>query len=182
MVSPKTNTRLGKTSPSYSVAVVSGSSATLSCIARGAMWSQLFADEGGPAKPAGQRRKRAKRPLALAAKRRGQEQLDDLVGSVLESDKGHRGRHGGTPEEETCPRCHWIARKSEFGKHAPWCVPRPAFLGGHWRLGCKCCQWMHAARPKEGHQNTRRGSAMRSCSFAKFEFARTARCFDFFIL
>ena len=63
----------------------------------------------------------------------------DLVGSVHESDESHWRRHSGDPSSSTCGRCTYIRHKKELQDKYPWIRPRPAHMGGHWRLGCEVC-------------------------------------------
>ncbi len=53
----------------------------------------------------------------------------------------------------------------------PWLMPRPAHMGGHWRLGCDVCFWKKhnatkAVRAKAG----RRGNDDRNSTFANYNF------------
>ena len=108
------------------------------------------------------KRKKHGRPLAPM-------RPSELVGSVHESDADHWTRHSGQPSAMKCSRCHFIRHQAELQRVAPWCQPRPAFMGGHWRLGCDVCQWRVSSSTKE-HHTGRRGSAYRANVFAKFRF------------
>ena len=113
-----------------------------------------------------------KRPLKKARIRRpeveeGQE--DDLTGSVHESDVAHWSRHSAEPSSKKCCRCNYIRNKAQLHREHPWLKPRPSCMGGRWRLGCDCCKWMSSNSQQETHVG-RRGSKVRSSSFANFNF------------
>ena len=97
---------------------------------------------------------------------------DDFgVGDVFESDAKHWLRHRWTEESARCFRCHFIRNKIDLQAKMPWLAPRPAHLGGHWRLGCAVCHWRQSCAPQPTKRETRgsRGNDIRGNKFAKFE-------------
>ena len=97
------------------------------------------------------------------------EQEEDSAGSVHESDVAHWRRHSAEPSSKKCCRCNYIRNKAELHREHPWLKPRPSCMGGRWRLGCDCCKWMSSNSQQETHVG-RRGSKVRSCTFANFKF------------
>ena len=97
---------------------------------------------------------------------------DDFgVGDVFESDAKHWLRHRWTEESARCCRCHFIRNKTDLEAKMPWLAPRPAHLGGHWRLGCAVCHWRQSCAPQPTKRETRgsRGNDIRGNKFAKFD-------------
>ena len=95
-----------------------------------------------------------------------------IVGSVLTSDAAHWRHHRGRPDAAECCRCLAIQNADDLAREAPWCKPRPSYMGCHWRLGCDICAWEKTRAHKENH-NGRRGSDCRSNAFANYDVANS---------
>ena len=94
-------------------------------------------------KSRGAARKKAMKPSFQNPAVGGNDKLEQeiaLVGDVHESDASHWNRHMG-PSSSTCGRCLYIRHKAEFRREHPWLRPRPAHMGGPWRLGCDARHW-----------------------------------------
>ena len=108
-------------------------------------------------------------PLAHTSRNRT-ETVAPCVGSVLESDAAHWQAHRGKLGAETCCRCLYIQNKAQLQREAPWCSPRPGFMGGRWRLGCDVCAWNKTVQCREKHGSKRRGNDVRANFFASYSF------------
>ena len=99
----------------------------------------------------------------------GNDKPEQDVGSVHESDESHWKRHSGDPCRFYCCRCRYIRHKEEFRREFPWLGPRPARMGGHWRLGCDACHWMSKKSP--GARRELGWTFARARAWAGFEFS-----------
>ena len=103
-----------------------------------------------------EKRAKTKKAMITMASNGKTNKVEDLVGSVHESDFAHWMRHGDEPSSSTCGRCTFLRNKAEFRREYPWLTPRPTFMGGHWRLGCDVCSWRCKNSEREKHKREAR--------------------------
>ena len=108
---------------------------------------------------------------------KGNATQNDELGSVHEPDATHWKRHSSEPSSGKCCRCTFIRAKGELQREFPWASTRPVFMGGHWRLGCDVCAWMHSCATRENHSG-RRGCRVRGSKFAKYQFVYSGPIWD----
>jgi len=72
----------------------------------------------------------------------GTDSIAVCVGSSAESSQQHFDKHAvKQAPQNTCLRCQYWSRRSEYHRYAPWLMERPVIKGGLWALGCQYCSW-----------------------------------------